>query len=156
MALRIDSPNALLDESGRVLPSTSWRQIDQGRIDAFAAATDDHQWIHVDQSRALAGPFGATIAHGFLTLSLLSAALDELLIIDRADMVVNYGLDRVRFLRSVPVDSRVRFAGELTSAQRTGAGVRTLLRVKAEIDGEPQPAMVADWIVLVRDRASED
>ena len=129
------SPAALLDAAGADLGAGEWLPVEQDRVDAFAAATDDEQWIHVDPERAAAGPFGAPIAHGYLTLSLLPALTSSLLVVDGVTMAVNYGLDRVRFLQPVRVGSRVRATGTVADARRVDLGVRLTLHVAVEIDG---------------------
>ncbi|WP_066587315.1 MaoC family dehydratase [Cellulomonas timonensis] len=145
------SPDALLDAAGADLGAGDWFPVDQERIDAFAAATDDEQWIHVDPERAAAGPFGAPIAHGYLTLSLLPVLTSSLLVVDGVTMAVNYGLDRVRFLQPVRVGSRVRATGSVADARRVGLGVRLTLAVTVEIEGAEKPALVAETIsVLAR------
>jgi len=142
------NPAALLNAVGADLGTTEWLEIDQQRIDGFAAATGDEQWIHVDLQRAAAGPFGATIAHGYLTLSLLAPFTAQLLDVRDVGMAVNYGLDRVRFLQPVRSGSRVRASGSVTSAEAMGTGVRVGVKMTVEIDGESKPALVADTIVL--------
>src|SRR4051794_41564812 len=101
---------------GAELGPTGWLVVDQARVDQFAEATDDHQWIHVDPERAAAGPFGGTIAHGYLTLSLLPALMAEVWRVEDARLGINYGLNRVRFPSPVPVGSRVRVVGRLKEA----------------------------------------
>ncbi|MCC3267106.1 MaoC family dehydratase [Arthrobacter gengyunqii] len=128
--------------------TTDWITIDQGRINRFADATDDHQWIHTDPERAAAGPFGATIAHGFLVLSLLPALASNRVSLDGTVMGINYGLDRVRFPHPVPVNSRVRVVSELAKVESTGQGVRVVTGITIELEGADKPAAVADWITL--------
>jgi acyl dehydratase len=127
---------------------SDWMLIDQNRINLFADATSDHQWIHVDPERAAAGPFGKTIAHGYLTLSLISELLFGLTTVEGSPMVINYGLDRVRFLAVVPVDSRVRAAAQLTAVTPVAQGVRLNTTVTIEIEGSDKPALVAETIAL--------
>jgi acyl dehydratase len=127
---------------------SEWMLIDQNRINRFADATSDHQWIHVDPERAAAGPFGKTIAHGYLTLSLISELLFGLTTVEGSPMVINYGLDRVRFLAVVPVDSRVRAAAQLTAVTPVAQGVRLNTTVTIEIEGSEKPALVAETIAL--------
>jgi len=127
---------------------SEWMLIDQNRINLFADATSDHQWIHVDPERAAAGPFGKTIAHGYLTLSLISELLFGLTTVEGSPMVINYGLDRVRFLAVVPVDSRVRAAAQLTAVTPVAQGVRLNTTVTIEIEGSEKPALVAETIAL--------
>lgn len=131
------------------LPTTSeWLTIDQHRIDQFADATDDHQWIHVDPARAASGPFGTTIAHGFLTLSLVSDLLFGVTTMAGSPMTINYGLDRVRFLGVVPVNSRIRASAQITAVTPAPQGVRVSSTVTVEIDGQQKPALVAESIAL--------
>jgi acyl dehydratase len=125
-----------------------WLTIDQDRIDLFADATDDHQWIHVDPERAAAGPFGATVAHGFLTLSLIPPLTTGLLVVGETGMVVNYGLDRVRFIQPVHPGSRVRAVTTVTGAEPTPNGVRVHQATTIEIEGSERPAVVVDMIAL--------
>jgi len=127
---------------------SDWMLIDQNRINLFADATSDHQWIHVDPERAAAGPFGKTIAHGYLTLSLISELLFGLTTVEGSPMVINYGLDRVRFLAVVPVDSRVRAAAQLAAVTPVAQGVRLNTTVTIEIEGSEKPALVAETIAL--------
>lgn len=128
---------------------SEWSVITQSRIDAFARATDDLQWIHTDPTRAAHGPFGTTIAHGFLTLSLLPHLLQQAIDVGGVAMHINYGLDSVRFTHVVPVDSRVRAVSTVHSASRVSAGVRVELDVIVEIDGTPTPAVRARQIILL-------
>jgi acyl dehydratase len=142
-----DSPNAVLAAVGMRLGPGPWTPITQDRIDKFADATDDHQWIHVDPARAKAGPFGATIAHGYLTLSLMSKFLPQLVEIRGLKMGVNYGTDKVRFPSAVRAGARIRPSGEVVAAERTkDGGVQAVIRVTVEIEGEAKPACVADTI----------
>jgi len=121
-----------------------WLVIDQERIDTFADATDDHQWIHVDPDRAKQGPFGATVAHGYLTLSLIAPLLEGLVRVEGATMAVNYGLDRVRFPAPVVSGSRLRARAVLTSVEPAGPGsVQAAFQVTIEVDGGGKPVCVA-------------
>lgn len=147
MTITATSPADLANSLGAKATS-EWLTIDQDRVDAFADATGDHQWIHTDPARAAAGPFGAPIAHGYLTLSLLPHLLSGLVAIDGLAMSVNYGLDRLRFLQPVPVGARVRAVVELASAEATARGVRAGYAVAVEIEGAEKPALVADTITL--------
>jgi len=142
------NPAALLDAVGTDLDTTEWLEIDQHRIDNFALATGDEQWIHVDPARAAAGPFGRTIAHGYLTLSLLAPLTAQLLDVHDVQMAINYGLDRVRFLQPVRSGSRLRASASVTSAEVVSLGVRVGVKITVEIDGESKPALIADLIVL--------
>jgi acyl dehydratase len=141
-----ESPAALRDAIGKTLGPSAWLTIDQARIDLFADATDDHQWIHVDVERARAGPFGAPIAHGYLTLSLLSHFLPQLLAVPTARMGVNYGCNKVRFPAPVPVGSRIRASGEIQGVEDVPGGVQVVVRVTVEIEGGAKPACVADSV----------
>ncbi len=142
------NPAALLDAVGTEVGPTEWLEIDQHRIDSFAVATGDEQWIHVDPERAAAGPFGGTIAHGHLTLSLLAPFTAQLFDVHEVQMAINYGLDRVRFLQPVRSGSRVRASGSVTGSESVGLGVRVGVTITVEIDGEAKPALVAETIVL--------
>ncbi len=127
---------------------SEWMLVDQERINLFADATSDHQWIHVDPERAATGPFGTTIAHGYLTLSLISELLFGLMTLEGSPMVINYGLDRVRFLAVVPVNSRVRAAAQLTAVTPVAQGLRLNMTVTMEIEGSDKPALVAETIAI--------
>lgn len=146
MTLHIDQ---LADKIGQELTVTDWLTVEQERIDRFADAIDDHQWIHVDVERATAGPFGAPIAHGYLTLSLLSIFLDPVLDFDGIAMRVNYGFDRVRFPAPVPVNSRIRAHVALESFDETPQGIRVGLSCVLEIEGSEKPACVAHPLALL-------
>ena len=141
-----EHPNDLNAAVGEALGSSEWLLIDQPRIDMFADATGDHQWIHVDPERAKDGPFGATIAHGYLTLSLVNLFLPQLLEVRGVSMGVNYGTDKVRFPAVVPVGSRVRGNGEIISVEAIKGTVQVVVRVTVEIEGAERPACVADTI----------
>jgi acyl dehydratase len=132
---------------GSELGVSGWQTIDQETIDTFAKITRDEQWIHVDTSRAEAGPFGTTIAHGFLTLSLCTSILEECLVVSDARMTINYGLDRVRFPAPVPAGSRVRGHTTLVSHTPSDDGAQLVLRIEVETDAGPKPACVADLVV---------
>ena len=147
--LTLTSPAALLDAVGASLGPGAWFEVDQARIERFADATDDHQWIHVDVERAVAGPFGAPIAHGFLTLSLLTALATPLLEVGGVAMGVNYGFEKVRFLQPVTAGSRVRAVGTLASAEPSGSGIRVVQDLTVEIEGSERPALVAQWVTLI-------
>jgi acyl dehydratase len=128
---------------------TPWLVIDQKRIDAFADATGDHQWIHVDAERAAAGPFGRTIAHGYLTLSLIPMFGQQLVRLDLGQARVNYGLNKARFPSPVPVGSRLRAQATFVGLQQTGTGTALTTRYTIEIDGAAKPACVAETITIV-------
>jgi acyl dehydratase len=132
--------------AGSHLGVSDWITIDQSQIDTFADATLDHQWIHIDEERAKAGPFGATIAHGFLTLSLLSHLVSQTFRIEGTKMGVNYGLNRVRFTSPVPVGSKVRGNVELVDVTDIEGGIQMTTKVTVEIEGSERPALVAEWL----------
>ena len=132
--------------AGADLGSTDWMTIDQPRIDRFADATDDHQWIHVDPAKAAEGPFGATIAHGYLTLALVNRFLPELITVTETSMGVNYGCEKVRFPSPVQVGSRIRGTGQVISVEEVSGGLQVVVRVNVEIDGGDRPACVVDTI----------
>ncbi|MDB5988371.1 MAG: MaoC family dehydratase [Nevskia sp.] len=140
------SADAILQAVGQPLGTSEWLTITQQRVNTFADATDDHQWIHVDPVRAKDGLFGACIAHGYLTLSLCAHFLPQIVDI-KMKMGVNYGCDKVRFPNAVKVGARVRGRGELIAAETTkDDGLQAVIRVTVEIDGETRPACVADTI----------
>jgi acyl dehydratase len=126
---------------------TDWIKISQDRINLFADATEDHQWIHVDPERAANGPFGSTIAHGLLTLSLLPHFSHQLYRVDNVAMAINYGYDKVRFISPVKVGANVRARGELTSVNRLGVAVQAIMTITVEIEGSEKPGAVAESIV---------
>jgi len=140
--------SALSELVGTELGPTSWIEITQERIDAFAAATDDPQWIHVDAERAADGPFGTTIAHGFLTLSLCVPMLYEILPERGGGMAVNYGTNRVRFPAAVPSGSRIRGRFRVLGAEDTPAGARATIEASIECEGVAKPVCVAELVVL--------
>lgn len=137
---------ALRAAVGTEIGVSDWLTIDQSRIDTFADATDDHQWIHVDPERAAQGPFGRTIAHGFLTLSLLVPLMEQATTVGGVRMGINYGLDRVRFVTPVPVGSRIRARATLTAVKDIPGGVRLHRTVTIDLEGSPKPACVAENI----------
>jgi acyl dehydratase len=132
--------------TGQELGTTDWLQIDQSRIDQFAQATGDHQWIHVDPVRAAAGPFGAPIAHGFLTLSLLPLLCEGGFSVGDVRMGVNYGLNRVRFVTPVKVGSRVRGRFKLISFEPLDGGAQLTVEATIELEGSARPACVAETV----------
>lgn len=146
MAIHIDD---LAQMAGSELGVTDWIQVDQARVNMFADATGDHQWIHVDEQRAAAGPFGATIAHGYLTLSMLSHFLGPFMEFSGAEMQLNYGVDRVRFLHPVTVGSKIRARVSLQSVEPKERGVLVTMACVVEIDGVDKPACVANPLALV-------
>ncbi len=146
MATVFQTPADLQRAAGTHLGSSDWLEITQDRINTFADATGDHQWIHVDPQRAKAGPFGACIAHGYLTLSLVNKFLPEIVEVRGVRMGVNYGVDKVRFPAPVRVGSRIRGSGELIKVEDVKDGVQATIRVTVEIEGGDRPACVVDTI----------
>jgi acyl dehydratase len=147
MPVSVATPSDLLElEDGFDLGASSWIEITQGDIDTFADATRDHQWIHVDPERASRGPFGSTIAHGYLTLGLVIPLWSELLQVERVGMSVNYGLNKLRFPAPVPVGSRIRLLGRLASASEVPGGVQVVADLTMEIDGSEKPALAAEAV----------
>jgi acyl dehydratase len=136
---------------GQELGVGEWKEIDQKRIDAFADATEDHQWIHLDVERAKTeSPYGTTIAHGFLTLSMIPKLSKDNLRVENAKMAVNYGLNKVRFLAAVPAGGRIRARSELLDAAKVGdTMVNLTVRQTIELEGSDKPVAVADTIVRV-------
>jgi acyl dehydratase len=145
------SVRSLRASLGREVAVSAWRPITQARIDRFADATDDHQWIHVDPGRAGASPFASTIAHGFLTLSLLPAWAEETFFVAGTAMAINYGLNRVRFVSPVTAGSRLRAHFTPAAVDELNGGVQVTWAVTVERDGGDKPACVADWIVRYLD-----
>jgi acyl dehydratase len=131
---------------GQDIGTSDWVTIDQTRIDQFAQATGDHQWIHVDPVRAAAGPFGTTVAHGFLTLSLVPLLFDRGFAIADVKMGVNYGLNRVRFTAPVPAGGRVRGQFKLLAYEPLPGGAQLTVQVTIELEGSPKPACVAETV----------
>ena len=146
MPLIISSAEELLVTAGRDLATTDWLSIDQSRIDAFANATGDHQWIHVDGERARHGPFGGPIAHGYLLLSLVSLLLPQLIEVSGATMGVNYGCDKVRFPSAVRSGARIRGRGEVLSTEAVPGGVHVKIRMTIEAEGSPKPGCVVETL----------
>jgi len=146
MPVIFERPADLKNAVGRKLGCSEWLEMTQERIDRFADATGDHQWIHVDPERAKNGPFGACIAHGYLTLSLVNWFLPQILEVRNARMGVNYGADRVRFPAPVRVGSRIRGCGEILRAEEVPGGIQVTVRVTVEIEGHDRPACVVDTI----------
>jgi acyl dehydratase len=136
----------LMAAEGETLGTSEWLTIDQERINTFAEATGDHQWIHVDPERAASGPFGSTIAHGYLTLSLLPALSWQVWEVKGVQMGVNVGSNRVRFLNPVKVGSRVRATGVLTSVKEASGGIQVVVTQTIEIDGADKPACIAETV----------
>ena len=138
------SPDELTQAVGETLGTSDWLTVEQDRIDRFAEATGDHQWIHVDPEKAAAGPFGTTIAHGYLTLSLLPQFGWQVWGVEGAKMGVNYGLGKVRFPAPVPVGSKVRATGVLTSVDAVAGGVQVVVTMTVEREGSDKPVCVAE------------
>lgn len=147
MTLVINGLDELKTRAGADLGRSQWIQVTQERVNQFADATDDHQWIHVDVESARSGPFGGTIAHGYLTLSLVIPMFAELLSVQGIRMGINYGLNRVRFPAPVPVGSRVRLAAKLAEVEEiTGQSAQVLVDLTVELEDSAKPACVAQAI----------
>ncbi|HEX4490099.1 MAG TPA: MaoC family dehydratase [Acidimicrobiia bacterium] len=140
------SPAELLTSVGETFGPTDWIEITQERINRFADATDDHQWIHVDVERAKAGPFGGTIAHGYLTLSLCARFLFELCEVQNISMGINYGVNKGRFPAPVRSGVRIRARGELAEATEVAGGVQAVVRITVESEGSEKPAAVIETV----------
>lgn len=136
---------------GEHLGYSDWRSVTQQEIDLFADATGDRQWIHVDPARAAAGPYGTTIAHGYLTLSLVPILVQQIYQVTGLAMQVNYGSDKLRFPAPVPVESRIRAGAELLKVERNDRGGRATVRVTVEVEGTDRPACVVDTIAAMVD-----
>lgn len=146
MTAVFEHPNDLLTSVGKELGVSEWLQIDQGRINLFADATGDDQWIHVDPERAKDGPFGATIAHGYLTLSLSNYFLPKIIEVKNISMGINYGMNKVRFPSPVKVNSRVRARAVLQSAEEIRGGVQVVIVITMEIEGSERPGCVIESV----------
>ncbi|ASP48278.1 MaoC family dehydratase [Cognaticolwellia beringensis] len=142
----ITSKAQLLDSAGLNLGVTEWIPLEQSRIDMFAEATGDHQWIHVDPVKAAAGPFGACIAHGYLTLSLVNYFLPQLVDVQNISMGVNYGCDKVRFPGVVKAGSKIRGTGEIVSVEAVKDSLQVVTRVTIEVADQQRPACVVETI----------
>jgi len=140
------SPDLLLESVGERLGTSEWLLIDQERIDTFAEATGDSQWIHVDPEKAAAGPFGATIAHGYLTLALTNKFMPEIMRVDGASMGINYGVNKVRFPQPVTVGTRVRGSASIASCERILGGVQVVVAIAIEVEGSDRPACVCESV----------
>ncbi|MCU1653792.1 MAG: hypothetical protein QOC83_5906 [Pseudonocardiales bacterium] len=134
---------------GEQLGTSDWVTVEQKQIDTFAEATGDHQWIHVDAERAKDGPFGGTIAHGYLTLSLLPVFSAQVYKVENVKMGINYGLNKVRFTSPVPVNSRLRGSFELLEVSEVKDALQVVNKVTVEIEGSERPACVAEWVTRV-------
>lgn len=144
--MKFDSIADVVAAVGTDLGATEWVTIDQQRIDQFADATGDHQWIHVDVEAAKDGPFGTTIGHGYLTLSLCAPFLGELCTVGGISMGINYGVDKARFITPVPAGGRVRGVGEIVSATEIPGGAQVVVRLTIELEGAAKPAAVVDTV----------
>lgn len=141
-----ETPNALIGNEGSALGPTEWLVIEQDRVNGFAEVTGDHQWIHVDVERAKDGPFGGTIAHGYLTMSLINYFLPQLIEVRGFAHAVNVGVDRLRFLAPVKVGARIRGVGEIVAVEEIKGAIQSVVRVTVEIEGSEKPACVVDTI----------
>jgi acyl dehydratase len=139
-----ESAQSLLDAVGQELGTSGWLQVDQDRVNEFASATGDHQWIHVDVERAKEGPFGGTIIHGYLTLSLLVPLMKETFQVSGHRMALNYGLDKVRFPAPAPVGSRLRATTSVHEAREVSGGVQVTWRATVTAEGVNKPVCVAE------------
>ncbi|HQW19427.1 MAG TPA: MaoC family dehydratase [Rhodocyclaceae bacterium] len=146
MTTVFSSAQEVLEAVGKDLGATEWVELTQERVNKFADATDDHQWIHVDPERAKTGPFGACVAHGYLTLSLANLFLPQLVEIRNMRMGVNYGCEKVRFPAPVKVGKRIRGRGEVVNVEKAGEGVQATIRITIDIEGEAKPGCVVDTI----------
>ena len=150
----IEGYDGLQELVGQELGASDWLEVTQDRVDGFAEATGDRQWIHVDAERAKAGPFGAPIAHGFLTLSLIPVLGAEVVDVTGMKMKINYGCNKVRFTQPVKVGARVRDVVSLVSADRKDSGIQVVMRHTIEIEGEERPGCVAETVtIMVEDAA---
>jgi acyl dehydratase len=145
---RVATPADLIDLVGKRLGVSDWHQITQEQVNLFAEATGDHQRIHVDPERAAAGPFGTTIAHGYLTLALAPIFIAETLAVDQLTASLNHGLNKVRFPSPVPVGSRVRGSLSVAAAAQRPAGMEAAFGLVCEVEGSDRPACVAEVVVL--------
>lgn len=143
MASTVGSISDVIALVGKELGVSDWVEITQDRINTFADATDDHQYIHCDPERAAEGPFGTTIAHGYLTLSLVIPLLEQIVTIENRTTSINYGLEKVRFTAPVPVGSRIRLKASMSDAVEVPSGVQVTLECVTEIEGQERPACVA-------------
>jgi acyl dehydratase len=147
MTTTVSSIEELTKLSGEHLGFSDWHLVDQARVDLFADATDDHQWIHVDPGRAAAGPFGGTIAHGYLTLSLIPGILHEVIQVEGFTFGVNYGCNKVRFPAPVKVGSRIRLGAAVASVESMGNDVaQVVLDITIESEGSDKPSCVAQVV----------
>lgn len=146
MTLTVHGLDELAEKVGQHLGYTDWLEVTQDRINAFADATDDHQWIHVDVARAKSGPFGRPIAHGFLTLAMVIPLWNQLVELRGVGMAVNYGLNKVRFPAPVPVGSKVRLGATLAAVKEVTGGVEAVIDMVVECEGSAKPVCVAQAV----------
>ena len=139
----------LQSSADRELGASEWETIDQEQINQFAQATHDHQWIHVDPEAAAQGPFGTTVAHGYLTLSMLPYFVSQVLNVTDVRMGINYGTEKIRFTAPVPVGSQVRLKAKLLGSEKRGEGVLYRLAIEVEIKNSEKPALVGEVLYLV-------
>ncbi|MCU1376207.1 MAG: dehydratase [Actinomycetia bacterium] len=142
----LDGTQAVLDATGTHLGYSDWLEVTQERVDQFAEATGDHQWIHVDPVKAKDGPFGGTIAHGYLTLSLSNLFLPQIVEITGFSMGINYGANKVRFPAPVPVGARIRGGAELVAVEEIAGGLQSTVLITIEVEGGAKPACVIESI----------
>lgn len=142
----IDGIDGLRERAGSSLGTSRWVTIGQDMVTEFAQLSGDRQWIHIDPERAAAGPYGRTIAHGFFTLSLSTALLDDIFAVKNAGMIINYGLNRVRFPAPTPVGSRICMHAALAEATEIAGGVQVVYHLEFEVDGQAKPCCVADLV----------
>jgi len=147
-AIVFQTPQELQSAVGKHLGYSPWMTMEQDRIDKFADATNDHQWIHVDVERAKKGPFGATIAHGYLTLSLVSSFMPQIFEVRGFEFAVNYGTNKVRFPNAVKAGARIRGGAEVLSVEEAKGGILSVVRVTVEIEGEERPGCIAEAVSL--------
>jgi acyl dehydratase len=134
---------------GEHLGYSEWLEVTQERVNTFADATGDHQWIHVDPERAASGPYGTTIAHGYLTLSLLPVLGSEIFTVEGLKMRINYGSNKVRFPAPVPVGSKIRAGVTVTSVDRTAKGANLVVSYTVEVEGGDKPALIAETVAVL-------
>lgn len=151
MGTVFEAPKDLLDSVGAELGHSDWFEITQERINQFAEATGDYQWIHIDEEQAKQGPFGATIAHGYLTLSLTNMFLPEIISVENISMGINYGVNKVRFPAPVPSGSRVRFSAVLQDVTEIPGGVQAIIVITVEVEGSEKPCCVVESVTRYLD-----
>ena len=144
-----ETPQELFDYVGKEVGVSDWLEITQERVNTFADATDDQQWIHIDPERAKSGPYGGTIAHGYLTLSLLAPLMNDIYEVKQRKMGINYGLNKVRFPTPVPVGSRVRVRAAIQNVEEVPGGIQITWLATVELEGSDKPACVAEPLVRI-------